>query len=321
MSEAAPVSSSSRGVPIVMSSPKLGAACCATIICPAVDEAAALYGGALGYAIVEEGVVSAPRAAAWGAPACAGARYALLAVPGRTATLLRFIEDPDAQPPVPYRSKGWTALELSVRNSDEMIARLDAAGFTVVGPADDLDFSQGALRAGQVSGPFGEILYLTQINAQLDDYTLPATAEPVGAIFIVILCVTSVNDSYRDYATKFGMVPKEPFHAAVPFIADFQERPRDTSYYVGCLELVPTSYVEVDEMGEGIGRRRRRPGALPAGIAIVTFEAERLDAFRSQASGPPLVEHGPLYQGCESLSIEGPHGELIEIVERVSRTG
>lgn len=320
MSDAAPVLSPSRGASIVMSSPKLGAACCATIICPAVDEAAALYGRALGYAIVEEGVVSAPRALAWGAPACAGARYTLLALPGAGAALLRFVEDPAAQPPVPYRSQGWAALEFSVASSDAMIARLEAAGFTVIGPADDLAFSQGALRAGQVSGPFGEILYLTQVNAQLDDYTLPTTVEPVGGMFIVILCVSSVDEAYRDYAAKFGMVPKEPFHAAVPFIADFQERPRDTSYYFGCLELVPTSYVEVDEMGDGIGPRQRRPGALPAGIAIVTFETESLDAFRSQASGPALVEHGPLYRGGGSVSIEGPHGELIEIVERASRT-
>ena len=303
-----------------MSSPKLGATCCATIVCPSVDEATARYGRALGYAIVEEGTISASRAAAWDAPACAGARYALLALPGAGAALLRFVEDPDAQPPMPYRSKGWAALEFSVRSSDEMIASLEGAGFTVIGPADDLAFSQGALRAGQVSGPFGEILYMTQINAQLDDYTLPTTMEPVGGMFIVILCVSSVDDAYRDYAATFGMIPKEPFHAAVPFIADFQERPRDTSYYVGCLELVPTSYVEVDEMGEGIGRRERRPGALPAGIAMITFETESLDAFRGQASGPGLVQDGPLYRGYESLSIEGPHGELIEIVARASRT-
>lgn len=301
--------------------PKLGALHCATILCPSLERAARLYEQSLGFTITEQGTVSAARAKLWGAPNCAGAPYAVMEQPGQDGTFLRFIEDPSAEAPVPYRTLGWAALEFSVQSSDATIAALAGGGFDVIGPAQDLEFSKGALRAGQVCGPFGEILYLTQINNQIDDYTLPVASIPVDRMFIAINCVSDVDADYVRYADNFGMMPKEPFNAEVPFIAEFQNLPVETSYYVGCMELIPGHYIELDQMNADIAPRPYVEGALPGGIAMMTFKTPSLEPFRPLARGPSILDSGALYDGQESLLVTGPYGELIEVVETVVELG
>jgi catechol 2,3-dioxygenase-like lactoylglutathione lyase family enzyme len=293
----------------------LGSLRCATITCRSVEDAAALYQRSLGFDITERGVVSAALAASWNAPACEGAAYAVLAPPSGETTYLRFVEDARITAPTPYSTFGWVALEFTVQSSDRAVESLQRNGFDVIGPPQDLAFSKGALRAGQVSGPLGEILYLTQINAQLPDYVLPTSDRLVGRMFIVISCIPGVDEGYRRYAQQLGAIYKEPFHAEVPFMAKYHGLPPEHSYYVGCMECVPRSYIEIDEMPSTVVPRPRLPGHLPAGISMVSFEVPSLDPFRQRAQGTVAHIGGSVYADADSLALEGPYGEWIELIE------
>jgi hypothetical protein len=205
-------------------------------------------------------------------------------------------------------------LEFTVRSSDRAIESLHRHGFDVIGPAQDLEFAKGALRAGQVSGALGEILYLTQINSQLPHFVLPTSKHLVGQMFIVISCVPDVDEAYRRYGQQFGAIYKDPFHAEVPFMADYHGLPHTHSYYVGCMECVPESYIEIDEMPATVVARPRVDGHLPSGIALVSFEVPSLEPFKARARGPVSRGRGAVYGDAESLTLEGPYGEWIEVI-------
>ena len=299
---------------------KLGAIRCATITCASLTSATDAYAEALGFVVVESGTVSPDLAAHWRASACAGAKFLLMQQPGTTGTYLRFVEDPEVIVPIPYTTLGWAAIEFSVNSSDATVAAAERSGFRVVGAAQELTFSAGALRAGQVAGAFGEILYFTEVRSQLADYTLPVATIPIGPMFIVIAAVPTVAAAYDDYARRFGMTAKNAFDAEVPFIAAFQKRPLDTSFHVGCLELVPESYVEVDEMGPGLPRRSRPDGRLPAGIAMISFASE-FELFGPSDVAGATCPTGLLYAGRQSIVVAGLYGELIEIIAAPSASG
>lgn len=294
----------------------LGAIRAATVVCPDLDLAAAPYEAALGFQIVETGTLDPALARAWNAPNLSGARYQILQPPSGAESYLRLIEDRAAAPPSPYSTLGWTALEFSVESSDAIIERLDHYGLRVLGPAADLDFSEGRLRAGQVLGPSGEILYLTQINDQVDNFTLPVARHDVERLFIAVLVAGNVLDTTTQYERIFGTIDKGAFESKVAFIAGFQGLPADHTFQFGCVETLPESYIEIDAMPAGVQPRPHPDGHLPAGIAIISFESDDIAPFLAAGARLSPAQPGALYGSRRSALISGPAGELIEIIER-----
>lgn len=296
------------------SQPRLGALRAATIVCSSLEQAIAAYEAGLGYQLLETGEISAERAASWGTPGHAGDRYAVLGPVSGGKTYIRFVENKTIPAHKPYSTLGWNSIEISVQSSDETIDRLAKVPFEIVGPAQDLDFSKGALRAGQVIGSFGETMYLTQINHQIDDYVLPQASVPQDKLFIVILGVTTVEAAYEAYGAMGG-VCKPTFEAAVDFVNRYQGMPLDHEMLVGCVETTDESYIEVDESPEYIAPREALPGLLPAGIAMVSFGCADISDGGESMLGASWADEGPINIGQPSLVIKGRFGELIELVQ------
>ena len=260
----------------------------ATLTCEDAGAAADLYMHALGYTRLDHGHVSPSLAQFWQAPLLAGAAFICLTAPGQTAPWLRFIEQPGSAP-APFTTTGWAALELSVQDCDASIARLARAGFQIAGPPADLDFAEGALRAGQVRGPHGEMLYLTQINRQVPGYTLPQAQTSIDRIFIAILATTSLDTSLAHY-TRLGAPENGRFQAAVPYIAEAQGLAADHPFSIATSALAPGHYLELDELPAATPARPRPQGLLPGGIALLSVS------------------------GAVPGLITGPSGEMIEII-------
>lgn len=311
-STASPPTRNQQAVPQI----KLGRILSATIICADLEIAAAPYLAALGFRTVETGRIDAALGQSWNAGNLTGARYQILQPPSAGESYLRLIEDRSATPPPPYSTLGWTALEFSVKSSDAIIGRLEDFGLRVLGPAADLDFSEGRLRAGQVLGPSGEILYLTQINDQVDGFTLPIAKNDVETLFIAVLVANSVERTTSKYERLFQTIDKGAFESQVAFIAGFQGLPSDHKFQFGCVETVPESYVEIDAMPSAVQQRGRPDGHLPSGIAMITFECEDITPLLAPSASRHLPQSGKPYEGCRSVLVTGPAGELIEIIER-----
>lgn len=293
---------------------KLSAIRCATIVCTDADKAASLYEKALGYLRLEVGEVSEPLARSWGAEKMFGAPFVVLGPQSGAKSYLRFVQDARAVAPTPYLNTGWTALEFTVKSSDATIDSLRDHGFRVLGEAEDLEFADGALRAGQVAGPYGEVLYLTQINEQLDDYVLPHATCDVDKLFIVILAVNDVDETMQHFHKTHGSPLKDTFEAAVPFISNYHGIDTKNEFYVGTVELTDENYIEIDGMPKSEGPRPFREGYLPSGIAMLTFEVNALEAFEANAHGAAASISQLPYSGQSSVVFSGSNGEWIEVV-------
>lgn len=284
----------------------LGRLRAATIVCQDFDLATGAYREFLGYRVAEEGCIDQSLAAVWGAPRVTGARYQWL-VPASGADVgVRLIEG-GGPAFAPYSSWGWNALEIAVADCDRAVAHLAKGPFRVVGPPTDLGFSDGALRAGQVVGPSGEVLYLTEIRRQVPGFALPEAKCLVDQPFIVILHAADAASAIEAYRRRFGNAGTPTFQFPVDFMAEFQGLPKDHQYTLGTVALDGGGYFEIDSAPAHIGPRPTAEGALPMGIAMVTVEARTSD--RAQPTD------GSLYSGGEIRRVTGVAGEWLEIVQ------
>ncbi len=291
-----------------MSSGALGKIRAVTLVCPDLDAVTAAYRDYLGYQDKERGTISPTLATSWGASQVTGSRYALLEPASRADTWLRFIEVKGCAPYVPYSSWGWNALEITVQNCDAAVAALAAGPFKLVGPAQELGFSDGALRAGQLVGPLGEVLYLTEIKRPVPGFVLPPADSAIDRVFIVILHGSDAELGVAEYAKRFGNPGSPTFDVSVDFMAIYQGLPADHSYRIGTVALAPAFYLEVDGAPPHIGARPVNPGHLPLGIAMLSIE---VDGPRPESH---RIDAGALYKNRHAERVVGPFGEWIEIL-------
>jgi catechol 2,3-dioxygenase-like lactoylglutathione lyase family enzyme len=292
-----------------MSTPTLGRIRAVTLVCPDLDVVVADYSACLGYREIERGAIEPALAAAWGATGVTGCRYAVLGPVSGAETYLRFIEIPGRAAYAPYSAYGWNAIELTVQDCDAAVARLAGGPFRVVGPPEDLGFSAGALRAGQLVGPLGEIIYLTQVRRPMPGFELPPAASPVDRVFIVVLHGSSAEGGLAEYAARFGNTGAGTFDVAVAFMAEYQGLDPAHAYRIGTLGLAPGFYLELDGSPPHIGVRPVPPESLPGGIAMVSFETA-MPADVSSAPSPG----GALYGSRTTMRVTGPFGEWLELL-------
>jgi len=293
-----------------MTNSTLGRLRAATIACPDLSLALRAYRDYLGYECAESGELDPALATAWGAPNAAGARYEWLVPPSGADVGIRLIEQRQPVPFRPYSALGWNALEIAVSHCDTAVQRLSEGPFQVVGPPADLGFSDGALRAGQVVGPSGEVLYLTEIRREVPGFSLPAAKTLFDQLFIVILHAPDASTALNAYSERFGNIVTPTFQCPVDFMAEFQNLPRDYPYTLGTVALQDAWYFEIDGAPAHIPARTRPDGLLPPGISMVSVEAN-IAAASLQPTGHP-------YRGARIARIDGTAGEWLELINRDS---
>ena len=289
--------------------PALGAIHGATLLCADLATARAAYEVALGYRVVAEGVVTASLAGQWGAPGHAGAPLLLMQPPAGDGPFLRFIEAPGMRPYVPCSAWGWHALELAVSSCDAATARLlDAGRFSLLDAPHDLGFSAGALRAAQLLGPFGEVLYLTEIRRPVPGYSLPTARSLIDRLFIVVQHGASAADGLARYTAAFGNAASPVMQVDIAFMAQLHGCAVGHRYGIGTLALDACCYFELDDTPAHVGPRPATDGLLPAGIGLVSC--------RGALAAGPAAPVELFYARARQVDCTiGPGGERLEILD------
>ena len=166
--------------------PRIGPIVGVTIATPDLAASEQAYVGDLGYRARTRGRVTEAQARAWDCPATAGARFMTLQPAAADDFEFRFVESATAGGYRAFSTFGWNAAELIVQDVDAMADELRGSAFEMLGPPQDLSFTD-AIRAMQVRGPGGEILYLTQFKRELDALPAPLARCKVDRVFIVIV--------------------------------------------------------------------------------------------------------------------------------------
>lgn len=271
--------------------PAIGPIIGVTMNTPDLAASEQAYVGDLGYRTVARGHVTGSQANAWECPATAGARFVTLQPAAGNDFEFRLVESP---PPRGYRAFstfGWNAAELIVQDVDAMAEELRGSHFETLGPPQDLSFTD-AIRAMQVRGPAGEILYLTQFKRQLDALPAPIARCRVDRVFIVIVGGSSLDELLAFYTRTFQVPTPQRMLSRVKAMSEAFGLPPEHRYEIAALPLRDRCYIEADQMPAQATPPDVIDGQLPPGIAIVSFASA-----------------GGRETGC----IRGAAGEIIEI--------
>ncbi len=287
-----------------------GPICCVTVTTPDPDALADAYQRWLAYRRVARFRLPGCDAAYLGAPRLEGARVVLIEPETAGGFFFRFIEQPPPGGYLALSTHGWNAAELIVRDVDELAARLAGSPFRIIGPPEDLSFSD-AIRAMQVLGPTDEVLYLTMVKRRLAEFDLPSPACAVDRAFIVVLGGPDMMAMKRFYADGLSVPDAPVIEARISVLSRALGLPSDTRHPIAALPLAGQSLIEVDVYPATAGPRPVRNGHLPAAMAVVSLAAEELPAG---ISGHRLTT--PPYEGRHAALLRGAAGEIIELVTR-----
>lgn len=280
----------------------LGPVLYGTLVTPNLAEVMEAYVTYMHMTLVEKGTIGEGLADFWRVPRrLSGNSYAVLANV-RGDPWLRIVEDPDCAEREPLKHTGWLALEVLVENVDELAATLDNSPFEILRPPADLDLTD-KIRACQVKGPAGEILYLTQIKERpIPPFDLPMAQCAVDHLFIPVLAshdrATSL-DFYEKIAGKKGLC----FDTKITVINQAYGYPLDRKHPVATLQLSGECLIEIDELADAAPHKEE---GLPPGIAMMAFEVSKLDPALPFAN----------CAGTHIAFLMGPDGERLELVQK-----
>ena len=205
--------------------------------------------------------------------------------------VFRFIEAPAEPGYRAFTRHGWNAAELIVARVDVLAERLASSPFEIVAPPMDLSFCPD-IRAMQVRGPGGEILYLTEFKKPVPGLEAPPARCEVDRTFIVIAGGASLDAMQDFYAMRFA-VPRAPaLESRVQTMALEFGLSREHRFRIAALPLGGRCYIEADEMPAAAQPLPAEQHELPPGIAIVSF------------------------LGAQQSGIDGTAGEMLEIIPR-----
>lgn len=184
--------------------------------------------------------------------------------------IFRFIETPAAPGYRAFSRHGWNAAELIVDKVDPLAERLARSPFEIVAPPQDLSFCPD-IRAMQIRGPGGEIIYLTEFKKQVPGLDAPPARCEVDRAFIVIAGGASLEAIQDFYATRFA-VPRAPvLESRVQTMALEFGLSREHRFRIAALPLGGRCYIEADEMPAAAQPLPAEQHELPPGIAIISF--------------------------------------------------
>ena len=274
----------------------------ATLLAPDLAATCGAYEAQLSMSLDSRGALAAEDATVLDLADLAGAPMAWL-VNSEGTPILRVVEDPAAVPGEPMFRHGWLSLEVLVGDIDGLAAGLGAP-FTVLGPPANLELSD-AIRAAQVLGPCGELLYLTQIKAPVPPFDLPMTDAAVAVPFIGVMSTPDREASRRAWSTLLG-AEGWAFDTKITVLNRALGKPLEDRYPVAVVPMPGQCMVEIDQVGVPA-----RGSARAAGLHSLCLRLPEVDDARLRDSGWTLERHGL------RASLVGPAGEHVELLSAI----
>lgn len=279
--------------------PRLGPVIMGTLLTRDLGATVAAYEKYLHASVQRRGNVSSEQAKFWGHIDLETCAYAML-TNALGEPFLRIIEDPNCVKHNTLKHTGWMALEIVVEDVDVLTESLQNSPFEVLRPVADLSMSD-KIRAVQVRGPCGEILYLTQIKGDVPPFELPVAKCKVDKVFIPVLCTHNRSKSLAFYENISGNTGLS-FETKITVVNQAYGIDLETNHPVSTLQLRGSTLIEIDEI------KAAGEGTLSSGIMMVTFAVDKLPKDQGPTKDCP--------SGIQrSLILTGAAGEYVELVE------
>ena len=217
--------------------------------------------------------------------------------PYQTLTMVEW----EGEVPIPFATPGWSAMEVLVKDLDVLFEQLPAA-LRVLNPPAALSFSD-QIRAMQVAGPAGELIYFTEVSGEVPGFALPKPARQVNQCFVMINAVTDIQQSIAFYARLLQCEPPSPMPARVSILSRTNGLDEEHRHDIAPVALGPGQLFELDQW---VARPQDSVSALPCGWHSLSL---RRDA-------PPPTGMGEARRSVtanlDCFDITTPDGERIE---------
>jgi hypothetical protein len=287
----------------------------ATISTPDLAKVEKDYARYLGYTVRERGTVSPALAASWDAPRAAGRAYILMSADSHPDVFVRAVRVPAVGGYRPLTTHGWGSLEIVVEDTDATFARFRGSPFKVIGEPANLK-GYPSIRAFQVEGRSGEVLYLTSETGDRSRSPLPPPGGPIGRIFIMVMGGPDIRAMVDWYATSFGLASGPIRGTPIGVVQRAQGLAADVETPITTMRLAQQGNLfELDGYSAAATVRPRAVGDLPPGVALTSVSVRSLDALKVTFITPPATHGGLAYGGLRAATARGAAGELLEIVE------
>jgi len=286
-----------------MSTPAIGPTLVSTIVSKNPRASVEAWCEYLHQHVHSEVAITENTATSWGYPGLAGHKLIWLANE-LNEPWLRILESPYSEQRAPFKTYGWLSLEIGVEDVDQ----LQDSPFEIIGKPANLDVSDN-IRAMQVVGLDGEVLYLTQVNAPVPPFELPLARCPVDKLFIPVAMVPDRANALEFYE-RFEHTKGLQFDTKISVINNALGFEHEHRHPVATVQLAGENLVELDQV-DGL-EHEPTVGTFPlTGIASISFE---VDALPDDCISYKNI-YGP-EQGRLCCMTTGTAGESIELVER-----
>jgi len=139
-------------------------------------------------------------------------------------------------------------MEVLVADLDALFAQLPTS-FTLLNPPAALSFSE-QIRAMQVAGPAGELIYFTEVSGEVPGFTLPTATQQVNQCFVMINAVTAIQTSIDFYAQLFNCQAPTAMAARVSILSRSNGLDEDHRHAIAPIALSPGQLFELDQWVE-----------------------------------------------------------------------
>ena len=204
------------------------------------------YEDYLGYRSVDAGVMSAELAAAIDRPELAARRFVTMMPRSGPQVGLRLVEG-DASGYVPMKRVGWSAIELLVKDPEQLESELPGSAFRHLQGPDFLTEQKNIL-AMQVTGPNQELFYLTHMIDPSKSFLRPQPSlEPVGHTFIMVMGSPDLEASLAFWRRYFGNGIVGPIPYRIGVLSDAYDLPGETLHPLALVSMSDGYGIEIDQ--------------------------------------------------------------------------
>lgn len=289
--------------------PSLGPVLCVNIMTTDLAIASRCYQKWFEYRETTRGRFNATLARAWGINDLENRDWKYITPGGRPELGgIRLIEGDQLKAKTkPLTQLGWAAAELSVMDVDAIAVRLASSPFEIIGPPRSLG-SNPSIKAMQVIGPHGEVLYLTDVRAYKGKLDLCKAEWRFDRTFIVVIASNDLEHSLRHYESLFQVKRVSDQKVRIPILSKAFDLPSETTHRISSLQLAGSALIEIDQYPESAIQKPQNRDALPSGLLMISFLAG------DQSLRPRNLCHLNYFLSGNGELIHGPNGEMLEIV-------
>jgi hypothetical protein len=271
----------------------------------------------LDYRLIETGTIDSDLAASWGAPQSAGRAYLVIGPASGAEVYLRFVQGVEIDTYKPLRTFGWAALEICVQDVEAVNRQMQASPFEIIGPPRALEGME-AIYPMQIKGPDQEIVYLTEIRADMPALDLPRATSPIDKLFILVLATSDLTASRQWFSEQLALSVSAPMEIVYTMIAKAFDLPVEQKHAIATAAHGRDICLELDQYPAAAASRQQRPFELPPGIAIGTLQHPAFHTVPGPWIGQPVRREGAIYGGSRVGTLRAPDGTLVEVVEASS---